>query len=69
MALGCRKLPTCPQLQEQYFYVTLTTAEKIEVIDDIGMREMKRKRQKLRTFYSELYPLTGCMNKIDTLKK
>ena len=65
MALGSRKLSTSPQLQEQYFHVALTTAEKTEVTDFIGMREMERKRQKLRTFYSQFYPLTGCMNKRD----
>lgn len=39
MALGSRKLSTGPHLQEQYFYVALTTTRKVEIADFIGLRE------------------------------
>lgn len=50
------------------FAYAALTAEKIEVIDVIGMREMEKKRQKLSPFYLQFYPLTGGMNKTDIFK-
>lgn len=50
MALGSWYLPTCPQLQQQYFYVALLTTEKIEVTDNIRMRKKGEKEAEVKDF-------------------
>lgn len=68
IALDSRELFISPQVQEQYFYAALTTAEKTEIANVIGVREINRKRLKLKTFYVQFHPLSGCVNKTDIKK-